>query len=123
MLPKPKKKKADFGALLDDEPAAEAPADDYAAEEDDFSDLEGEDDLDDLESEMGDLEGDPLAAASDEMAPDIDPEQAALCERLGFSEPDQQQALIDLIAMVTAPPTDLGSDDMGAAPAFPESAI
>lgn len=122
MLPKPgKRKKADFGALLDEEPVAEAPADDYAAEEDDFSDLEEEDDLSDLDASLD--EEDPLAASSDEFAPEIDPEQAALCERLGFSEPDQQQALIDLIGLVMAPPTDLGSDDMGAASAFPESAI
>lgn len=104
MLPKPKpKKKPDLGPLLDEEPAE---GDDYAAEDDDFSDLEDSE----LDEDEDDLEEDPLAAEGEEAAADIDPEQAALCERLGFSDPDQQQALIDLVRLVAAPPTDMGSD-------------
>ena len=46
---------------------------------------------------------DPLVAEGD-MGMGLDPEQAALAEQLGFTEPDQQQALIDLIKLVATPP-------------------
>lgn len=52
----------------------------------------------------------------------VDPEVAVLCERLGFDEPDQQMALVDLIKRVMEPaapmddPMALGGDMMGAPP-------
>jgi hypothetical protein len=73
---------------------------DEFAEEDDFGDELG-----------GEL--DPLAGEED-MGSEIDPEMASLAETLGFTEPDQQQALIDLIKLVSA---------NSAEPAFPESSI
>lgn len=106
MLPKPKKKKPDVALLIDEEVPE---GDDYAADDDEeFADLEEDEELGD---DLGiAAEGDELAAEGDEAAADIDPEQAALCKRLGFSEPDQQQAFIDLVRLITAPSTDLGSD-------------
>lgn len=113
---KPPRKKADFALLLEEDPEASAdspPADDESLE-DDFEEEDSEGDF------GSDLE-DPLAATGDdEAAPTIDPEQAALCEALGFSEPDQQQALIDLIKLVNAP--EMGATDSGGDfPALPES--
>lgn len=98
--PKPKKKPDDFALLLEAEPASdemgESEGGDEFGEDDEFSDLEGEDMGADAE-----LEGDPLAAESE--GPEIDREQALLAETLGFTEPDQQRALIDLIKLVAGP--------------------
>jgi hypothetical protein len=88
-----------------------------------------EEDLgDDAEFEDDDLpEEEPLAASSDLDDPfadeaSIDPEQAALCERLGFTEPDQQQAFIDLVKLINSADS-MGSTDSGASlPPLPESA-
>lgn len=97
---KPKKKPDDFALLLEAEPASdemgESEGGDEFGEDDEFSDLEGEDDL----GSDPELEGDPLAAEGDS---GIDPEQALLAETLGFTEPDQQRALIDLIKLVAGP--------------------
>lgn len=107
----PKKKKPDMALLLAEEP--DEPMDG-------MEDEDPEEDLDDL---MPDEE-DPLAAEAEdpfaeEAMSEIDPEQAALAETLGFTEPDQQQALIDLIKLVTAPPSDMGTES--ALPPLPES--
>lgn len=114
--PPGKKKKPAVGIelLLEGE---EPMGDDAAADEE--IDL-AEDDLDaDMaeEDELG--EGaDPFAAESEEddlaAEPSVDPEQAALAEKLGFTDPEQQQALIDLIQLVL-------SNDSGGAPADKES--
>lgn len=101
-LPKPKKKPDDFALLLEAEPVSEEGGeemgDGMGEDDDEFGDLEGEDMGDDMGAET---EADPLAAESE--GPDIDPEQALLAETLGFTEPDQQRALIDLIKLVAAP--------------------
>ncbi len=114
-LPK-KKPPADALALLI--PEEEAPSAEMPDEEDLGDDTEFEDD--DLPEE------EPLAAESDDPFADeasvIDPEQAALCERLGFSEPDQQQAFIDLVKLINSADS-MGSTDSGASlPPLPESA-
>lgn len=124
---KPPKKKGGFALLLDGSDklggkgpplpkrpndAARKPPDEGddpavtdTGDDDDLSDL------DDLGSDMGDddLPGDdpdsddPLAADSDGDPGQIDPEVAGLAARLGFHQPHQQQALIDLIQLVTGP--------------------
>lgn len=74
--------------------------------EDDLSDL---DDMGDLDDELpGDDDpdaSDPLAASADDGGDpsQIDPEVAGLAARLGFHQPHEQQALIDLIQLVTGP--------------------
>ncbi len=109
----PKKKKPDFALLMGapkkppegspEEEAGEDPEEE-ASEGDDFSD-----DTDPMGDDMSD-------------SPDqIDPEQAALCHRLGFSDPDQQQALIDLVKMVATPDPLKSSDSGSALPPLPES--
>lgn len=114
-FPPKKKPKADIALLLG-EPADEEPeaSDEMPEEEDDLG----------LEEELPDEE-EPLAADGedpfgDEAAPSIDPEQAALAETLGFTDPEQQQALIDLIKLVNAPPSDMGGMGDTALP-LPES--
>lgn len=121
-MPFPKKKKPDLAILVgEEEPEPEG----------DMAEMPDEDDLGDEDGDFGDmpeedpLEG-PLAAEGDDpfgdMASDIDPEQAALAETLGFTEPDQQQALIDLIKLVTsAAPDSMGTESSSALPPLPES--
>jgi len=114
-FPPPKKKpKGDLALLIpEEEPTDEMP--------------EEEGDLDDLEDD-GDLpEEEPLAAEgddpfADEAAPSIDPEQAALCETLGFTEPEQQQALIDLVKLINSADSMGSTESESALPPLPESA-
>jgi len=109
----PKKKKADLALLMEAEPEETDPLEDEGFEEDE--DLLGEElPLDDEEADPLDPLADPLAAEST-----IDPEQADLAMTLGFTEPEQQQALIDLIKLVTAAPTDMGMESE--LPPLPES--
>ncbi len=106
----PKKKKADFALLLG-EPEKEPLEEDPEAVEDDLGD-----DADFAEDDLP--EEDPLAGMGEETS-SLDPEQAALCETLGFSDPEQQQALVDLIKLVTSPdPMATESTDL---PPLPES--
>lgn len=112
----PKKKKADLALLIPELEGEEPEASDDMPEEED--DLGTEEDMGEMEEE------DPLAAEGEDPfadeAPTIDPEQAALAETLGFTEPDQQQALIDLIKLVTS--SDMGSTETGSSlPPLPES--
>ncbi len=108
----PRKKKPDFALLMGEpeekpgDPLDETEPDDDG---DDFADMEEEEDLSSM---------DPLddMAGSESM---LDPEQAALAETLGFSDPEQQQALVDLIKLVTtADPLAAESSDL---PPLPES--
>lgn len=94
MLPAPKKKKpAPFEDLLGgEEPMAEEGME-SEFEEDEYSEDEG------FEEPFSD----PLAAEGGDLGMGLDPEQAQLAETLGFSDPEQQQALIDLIKLVAAP--------------------
>ncbi len=91
-LPMKKKRPGedDFALLLEPEPEEEAPED---LEDDEYAD----------EGDAALFEEDPMAAEGDMMSPGLDPEQAQLAETLGFTEPEQQQALIDLIKLVAAP--------------------
>lgn len=96
MPPRKRKPADDFALLLEPEedPAEEMGEGEF---EEDFSE-------DDPFAEEMPAEEDPLAAE----ASSVDPEQAALAEQLGFTEPEQQQALIDLIKLVSAPAPDMG---------------
>jgi hypothetical protein len=94
-----------FTELLDEEPAE---ADAYEPEEE-FGDEGGFDDFEDPAA-------DPLMAEGEDMGPTIDPEMAALAQTLGFTEPEQQQALIDLIRLVNEPSDMLGDPAMGGSP-------
>lgn len=97
--PPPKPPEDDFGLLLEEE------AGDTGALEE-----EGDEFGDDYADDLGGLEGeDPLAAESDL---GIDPEAAGLMERLGFSEPDQQQAFVDLVKLLMGPPPMAAEDPM-----------
>jgi len=87
-----------------DEPEYDA-EDDFAS--DDASDEAGDDDM-----------GEP-GEAGDDMASDIDPEQRHLAEQLGFTEPDQQRALIDLIKSVTGSASAPGSSTSSAGGSLP----
>jgi hypothetical protein len=91
-------------------------------EEDDFGLLleEGGDPVDSMEEddelgayaedEMGDLgEEDPLMVGDDL---GIDPEAAGLMDRLGFTEPDQQQAFVDLVKLLMGPPPMAAEDPL-----------
>jgi hypothetical protein len=114
MAPPPKRKKADLALLMEAEPEETDPLEDEGFEEED--DLLGEElPLDDEE------EADPLDPLADPLAAEssIDPEQADLCVTLGFTDPEQQQALIDLIGLVNAPKTDMGMESE--LPPLPES--
>ena len=121
----PKKKKAGVGIeLLLGEPEGEEPMGDEAVEDDEMA-LDEDLPEDDLEDDFA--AGEDLGAedaAEDELSaePSVDPEHAALAEKLGFTDPEQQQALVDLIQLVldggSAPP---GEKDSGALPPLPES--
>lgn len=107
-FPPPKKKRGDL-ALLMAEPEPTDPLDDE-------DDPEG-----DLTGDFDDEDTDPLAAL-DEGGSDssIPPEQAALCETLGFTDPEQQQALIDLVKLVNS--TDpMATESSNSLPPLPES--
>jgi hypothetical protein len=100
MPPRPKKRPAADISILMPEPDGDEPKGHDPKSQDD---LGGADDLDDSFGESDDDldmgepdgdEGDPMAADSD-----IDPEQASLMADLGFSDPEQQQKLLDLIDM------------------------
>lgn len=88
----------DFGLLLEEEPVD-------PMEEDDELGMYAEDD-------MGDLGEDPLMAGDDL---GIDPEAAGLMERLGFSDPDQQQAFVDLVKLLMEPPPLAAEDPLAGA--------
>lgn len=112
-MPLPKPKKKPDAALLIAEPVEERPDEEMAEEgfdeEDDFGNMPEEDPL----AAEGE---DPFAAEAS-----IDPEQAALAETLGFTEPDQQQALIDLIKLVTSQDSMSSTESGSALPPLPES--
>ena len=113
-FPPPKKKKPDMALLLAEEP-----------EKDPTDAMEGEDPEEDLDALMPEEE-EPMAAEgeapfADEAMSDIDPEQAALAETLGFTEPDQQQALIDLIKLVTSAADPMATESSSTLPPLPES--
>lgn len=110
----PKKKKGDF-ALLMAEPKKPTPG-----QEPDESEFDDASDLGDEEDPLMDDGGsdDPMGDATD---PGIDPEQAALAQTLGFTDPDQQQALIDLIKLVTSQDPMTSSDSGSTLPPLPES--
>jgi hypothetical protein len=100
MPPRPKKKPAADISILMPEPDGDEPkghdpkSQDDLGSSDDLDDSFGGDD-DDLDLGEGDMGGDdPLAADG---STDIDPEQASLMADLGFSDPEQQQKLLDLI--------------------------
>lgn len=124
---KPKRKPGAFALLLDDEdkPKHGAEKDSGAAEAD--PDDDGDDDreqgLDDDDDDfaLGDDPSDPAAGDDPGSEGDepIDPEQAQLAVTLGFTEPDQQRALIDLIKLVAAP----GGSSAGLPMTPPESSI
>ena len=82
----------DFALLLEPEAEAEEEAPE-SFEEDEYAD----------EDDAALFEEEPMMAEGDMMGPGLDPEQAQLAETLGFTEPEQQQALIDLIKLVAAP--------------------
>jgi hypothetical protein len=120
MKPPPGKKKG-FALLLDASGKGGAspgkrpndlpkPADSGDAEPDGDEDLSDLDDMGSMDDDLpGEDDGDePLAASGDDGdstgdAGQIDPEVAGLAARLGFHQPHQQQALIDLIQLVTGP--------------------
>jgi len=115
MAPPPRKKpKADIALLLGE--PEEKPGDPALDEEPD-------DDLDDIDADMPDdeLDEDPLDPLADPLAAEstIDPEATDLCVTLGFTDPEQQQALLDLIDLRNAPKTDMGTES--ALPPLPES--
>jgi hypothetical protein len=110
----PRKKKPDFALLMgepEDKPLD--PLDDAEPDEDDddFADMEEEEDLSTM---------DPLDDMADDGAPGLDPEQAALAETLGFSDPEQQQALVDLIKLVTSADP-MATESSSELPPLPES--
>jgi hypothetical protein len=112
MAAPPRKKKADLALLMEAEPEETDPLEDDFEEDEDLLGEELPDD--DEEADPLDPLADPLAAEST-----IDPEQADLCVTLGFTDPEQQQALIDLIGLVNAPKTDMGMESE--LPPLPES--
>lgn len=122
--PAKKKKPAALGIeLLLGEEEDESSVDEMAEDDDEMA-LDEFAEEDELAEEGGE---DPFADEEDDLAaaPDIDPEQAALAEQLGFTEPEQQQALIDLISLVLS--SDTGgaptSKDSGALPPLPEESV
>lgn len=120
--PLKKKKPAALGIeLLLGEEDEESAVEEMGEDEDEMALAEDEFAEEDLGEGMDALaEEDEFAAAAD-----IDPEQAALAEKLGFTDPEQQQALIDLISLVLS--TDSGgaptSKDSGALPPLPEESV
>lgn len=113
MAAPPRKKKADLALLMETEPEETDPLEE-GFEDEEMEDLGEEVPLDEEEADPLDPLADPLAAEST-----IDPEQADLCVTLGFTDPEQQQALIDLIGLVNAPKTDMGMESE--LPPLPES--
>lgn len=140
MKPPPGKKKG-FALLLDASDKGNAPpkrpndvtkpADSGDTEPDGDEDLSDLDDMGDMNDDLPgeDDPNDPMASGDDGTGDgtgdpsQIDPEVAGLAARLGFHQPHQQQALIDLIQLVTGP--GLGGPSSGSsAPApspLPES--
>jgi len=113
----PRKKKPDFALLMGEpepKPLEQDALEDAEPDEDDddFADMEEEEDLSTL---------DDSAELGDDMAgPGLDPEQAALAETLGFSDPEQQQALVDLIKLVTSADP-MATESSSELPPLPES--
>lgn len=108
----PRKKKPDAALLIEAEPMEDELSGEMPDEEEDDLMPEEEDPLDPLAAEGEDPFGDEIAS--------IDPEQAALAETLGFTEPDQQQALIDLIKLVTSADP-MATESSSTLPPLPES--
>lgn len=123
----PKKKKAGVGIeLLLGEPEAEEPMGDEAPAEDDEMALDDELPEDDLEEEAfaeGEDLGEETAEQDAAAESTVDPEHAALAEKLGFRDPEQQQALVDLIQLVLSSDSSApaAGKDSGALPPLPES--
>lgn len=112
MLPLKKKgpPKTDFAELLGDAPDTG----DTVNSDEEFDSVDGPDDY-------SDDSADPLAMGADDEFSDtgIDPEIAGLCARLGFTDPDKQQALVDLVKLVAEqgePDADDMNGDMGSDP-------
>lgn len=116
-----KKKKPDVGIEL---LLGAEPEEGEESLEDEEMDL-AEDDLGGDEFADEETDTDPLAAmGEEETTPTVDPEHAALAEKLGFTDPEQQQALVDLIQLVLSSDTEsppMGKES-GALPPLPESA-
>lgn len=128
-MPLPKKKKAadHFALLLGDEHAPKKPGEKPG---DSAYDDEPDEDEDDLglgpDSGLGGMgpgdEGDDDMGGDDPSA-SIDPEQAHLAKKLGFTEPEQQKALIDLIQLVAQSGAADTGGDLGGMPPAPESSM
>lgn len=110
-IPPRKKKPADFALLLG-EPEQEP--------EDSLDDLDAEEPDEDEDYALEDEGADPLLDDMGEEVSALDPEQAALCETLGFSDPEQQQALVDLIKLVNSADP-LATESSDSLPPLPES--
>ena len=113
----PRKKKADFALLLggpEKKPGLDQPLDDPDSEEFDQDAAEMDDEPDDPDLD----EDDPLGMGGEDSG--IDPQQAALAETLGFTDPEQQQALVDLIKLVTSADP-MATDQDSSLPPLPES--
>jgi len=106
----PKKKKGDFALLMAEPEKKPDPLDPDADDDEDFGDMPDDPDAAD------DADSDPMGDDAS-----IDPEQAALAERLGFRDPDQQQALIDLIKLVTSQDPMASTDSGSSLRPLPES--
>ena len=90
---RPKKPAADISILMPEPDGDEPKGKDDLGSSDSLDDSFGGED-DELDLGDGDGDEDPLAADS---GADIDPEAASLMSDLGFSDPEQQQKLLDLI--------------------------
>lgn len=101
MLPSKKKPGSHdgFSILIGAGPPKKKPGDVTDPSEPDDDDFGG--DSDDDEDDM--VGEDDLAASGDDGddADAVDPEQAHLAKQLGFAEPEQQKALIQLIQLVS----------------------
>lgn len=98
MPPRPKKKPAADISILMPEPGGDPKEQDDLGSSDSLDDSFGEDDMGDPDADL-DM-GDP----TEDGEPDaIDPEQASLMADLGFSDPEQQQKLVQLIQLVMGP--------------------
>lgn len=125
----PKKKKAGVGIeLLLGEPEAEEPMSEEEPGEEEITldDELPEDDLEDEAMAEGEDLGQEMAeedALGAESESTVDPEHAALAEKLGFRDPEQQQALVDLIQLVLSSDSSApaAGKDSGALPPLPES--
>jgi len=117
-MPIPPKKKKDGFALLLGEP--EEPED---VDPDAVDDLDDDEELLDEDLPTDDamsLEGDSDLDDFGDESSSIDPEQARLCETLGFTDPEQQQALIDLVKLVNSPADPMATESEPLPP-LPES--